>query len=156
MTKKERDLANTRRWLAKPGNKERMKAYRIAHQGTQEHRDWRGRYEAKNADKLLNQKRERYNPAAARAWHLWAKYRITVVQWLALFKMQGERCACCGAQKPGSRYGWHTDHDNTKQPLDGEPHIVRGIVCHHCNIMLGAARDNAVILMKGRWYLERR
>lgn len=74
-----------------------------------------------------------------RAYERWnwilRKYGLTREQWLELFMSQGERCACCGSQDPGTSRGWHTEHDHTTLKI-------RGITCAHCNRMLGAARDS--------------
>lgn len=32
---------------------------------------------------------------------------------------------------------------------------VRGLICHHCNILLGAARDNIATLIRAIQYLEK-
>lgn len=98
--------------------------------------------------------RARRTPDVTHADWLMRKYGITVEEWAALFKAQGQRCACCGSVEPSSRLGWHTDHDHHKKRERGQPHIVRGIVCHHCNIMLGAARDSVERLACGQRYLE--
>ena len=63
-------------------------------------------------------------------------YNLTKDQWIALFEKQGKVCACCGTSDPGSKLGWHTDHDH-------DTNTVRGILCHHCNIILGCIRDSA-------------
>lgn len=65
-----------------------------------------------------------------------SNYGLTIEQWGALFAVQGRRCACCGADKPGSKYGWSTDHDH-------ETSVVRGILCWRCNRVLGMLGDNA-------------
>lgn len=63
-----------------------------------------------------------------------------------MFAAQGCVCAICGANAPGGHGGWHTDHcHNTDR--------VRGILCHHCNLMLGNARDNNHTLAKAIDYL---
>ena len=55
------------------------------------------------------------------------------------FASQGYACAACGAEEPGTKLGWHTDHAHR-----GAQNKVRGILCHHCNIGMGMARDNPV------------
>lgn len=74
-------------------------------------------------------------------------YGLSKDQWLLLFAAQGNRCACCGSIAPRSKNGWHTDHDHVTNKL-------RGIVCHPCNVMLGAARDSVEILEAGKRYLQ--
>ncbi len=68
------------------------------------------------------------------------KYGITVDQWDQLFSEQGYVCAACGADKPGTKLNWHTDHNH----LTGK---VRGIVCHRCNIVLGLLGDSELEMM---------
>ena len=55
-------------------------------------------------------------------------------------------CQCCGADSPGSRYGWHLDHDH-------ETNTFRGIICSRCNTMLGMAKDSILRLESGIRYL---
>jgi hypothetical protein len=58
------------------------------------------------------------------------KYGITLVEWEAMFERQERTCAICRrAQTNG--HGWHTDHCH-------ETGKVRGILCHDCNVALGA------------------
>lgn len=65
------------------------------------------------------------------------KYGLTSqAQWDAIFDGQGRRCACCGTDAPGSKW-WHTDHDHVTN-------VLRGILCHSCNITLGFLGDNAI------------
>ena len=77
------------------------------------------------------------NPEKARAMYRMRNYGITQEQWDTLFTSQGNKCGNpgCGATEPGGKFHWNTDHDH----VTGE---VRGILCHHCNRLLGAARDD--------------
>jgi hypothetical protein len=78
------------------------------------------------------------------------KYKITPVEWDKLFEQQGKVCAICKDPYAGWKRGtWHTDHDH-------KTGIVRGILCHHCNHMLGAAKDNPDCLIEGAKYLRER
>lgn len=55
----------------------------------------------------------------------------------------------CGNNDPGNKYqGWHTDHIHGTK-------IVRGILCHHCNLMLGNAKDDPQRLLAGVAYLAK-
>lgn len=73
-------------------------------------------------------------------------YGMTLEDHSALFASQGSVCAICNSVEHGSR-GWHTDHCHKKN-------IVRGILCHHCNIILGNAKDNTDILASAISYLK--
>jgi hypothetical protein len=75
-------------------------------------------------------------------------YGINREEWEGIFDAQGEVCAICKNDKPGAKHGWHTDHVH-------ETKIVRGILCHQCNTMLGRANDNPENLIKGAEYLFR-
>ena len=77
------------------------------------------------------------------------KYRfgITVEHWEGLFETQGRKCAICMADNPGGKSWWHTDHCH-------KTNKVRGILCAHCNRLLGGARDNIKILESAMNYLS--
>jgi hypothetical protein len=85
--------------------------------------------------------------ASMRNHRLKSKYGITKAQWDVLFIAQGSRCAnlACRSKTPGSRQGWHTDHDHELRK--GDPKFIRGILCHPCNVALGHAKDCAQILL---------
>lgn len=74
------------------------------------------------------------------------KYDLTPEEWDQRFETQGRRCAICQSPEPGDRNGWHTDHDHVTKK-------VRGILCHHCNVLLGRARDSVEILRAAALYL---
>lgn len=75
------------------------------------------------------------------------KYGLTEQEYQQLLIDQAYRCAICLQLKEQIR-DWHVDHCH-------ESGKVRGILCHHCNLMLGNARDNILILQSGIKYLER-
>lgn len=86
--------------------------------------------------------------ASMRRHDLKRHYGMTPEQWAAMFAIQGGRCAICRASEPGNKKGqWSTDHDHTTGK-------VRGILCCHCNRMLGGAQDNPRWLRDGAAYLE--
>jgi hypothetical protein len=135
-TNKKRALTNSKRWRETNRLKQRASSRK---------------YYAKNATRLRARSRELNARPEAKAAARWCwvkrKYGLTKEQWLDIFEVQGRRCACCRSAEPSSKRGWHTDHDHKTEKL-------RGIVCHPCNVMLGAARDSIEILEAGKRYLR--
>jgi hypothetical protein len=61
---------------------------------------------------------------------------------------QGNRCAVCRTDKPGGRgETWHIDHCH-------ETNVVRGLLCHHCNLGIGYLRDSPQIMRAAIKYVE--
>lgn len=83
-----------------------------------------------------------------------SKLGISLKEFLDMVDAQGNRCAICGNRPdlshPQKRYRrLHVDHDH-------KTNTVRRLLCQHCNLMLGEARDNPAILRAGAEYLEAR
>lgn len=75
-------------------------------------------------------------------------YGITKDEYEAMLASQDGRCAICRADEPGGKGGWHVDHcHNTK--------VIRGLLCHHCNIGVGQFKDDPARLRAAADYLER-
>lgn len=75
------------------------------------------------------------------------KYGLTIETWDTKFAEQGFCCAACLADDPGCKDGWRTDHCHRTG-------LVRGILCHHCNVALGHLRDRLDRIDALRNYLE--
>lgn len=83
------------------------------------------------------------------------RYGITIAEWERRFDEQGRRCAICradnpgrkGKVQPGARNLWQTDHCH-------KTNVVRGILCVHCNRMLGGAKDDIAVLEAAMAYLS--
>jgi hypothetical protein len=105
---------------------------------------------ARNREKYVANKREirRLNPDKVRRANLKAAYGITPEEYDALFSSQGFACAVCLTQEPETKTKWHLDHCHSTGK-------VRGILCHHCNLMLGNAKDDPERLKAAVAYLER-
>jgi hypothetical protein len=73
-------------------------------------------------------------------------YGLEPGQYAAMLAAQGHRCAICGTAEPGKR-GFHVDHCH-------QTRIVRGILCHHCNLLIGHAKESEVILGSAIEYLK--
>lgn len=84
------------------------------------------------------------------------RHGLTFAQFNDLLTAQGGACWICGAVTPGGHGTWHIDHDHECCP--GDRHCcgqcVRGLLCHHCNLMLGNAHDNPEVLRRAIEYLE--
>lgn len=78
------------------------------------------------------------------------KYGISLNQYNSLLESQKGLCKICGTSDPkghGSKNGrFCVDHCH-------DTGIVRGLLCHHCNIGIGAFNDDTVKLAKAIDYL---
>lgn len=75
------------------------------------------------------------------------RYGITRDEKDVLLAKQGGRCAICGTDDPPTKSGWHVDHCHSTN-------TVRGILCQHCNNMLGMAKDRPEIFERAIAYLK--
>lgn len=69
---------------------------------------------------------------------------MTVEEFDALLLKQNNKCAICGVDHSILPRGLHIDHKGSK---------VRGLLCHQCNVLIGFAQDNPVILQAAIHYL---
>lgn len=79
-------------------------------------------------------------------------YRLTQPLWEHLWAEQGGKCAGCNGalahplKKTGERgLKPETDHLHV-EGRHCEAADVRGLLCHHCNMLLGKIRDNMDLL----------
>lgn len=94
--------------------------------------------------------KKRYNTDKRRAQHLMRTYTITPAIYEHLLLMQDGHCALCPATESGRKGDNYllVDHCHTTDQI-------RGLLCHQCNIMLGAAKDQIEILNNGATYLSK-
>jgi hypothetical protein len=87
-------------------------------------------------------KRE-YTPENKRRWQIKSRYGITCDQFDTILSAQKGKCGICSVElvKP------HIDHDH----MTG---VVRGLLCHRCNIVIGGF-DDPDFRMKATAWLER-
>jgi hypothetical protein len=93
-------------------------------------------------------KKYRQRPGVNRRQSLISKYGITPEEYDALFAAQGFACAVCLTTAPETKTKWHLDHNHSTGR-------VRGVLCHHCNLMLGNAKDTPSVLRAAAAYLEK-
>lgn len=63
-----------------------------------------------------------------------------------LLAQQDGRCQICRSDKP-TKKGWAVDHDH-------KTGIVRGVLCHSCNLGIGLLKDNTHFLQQAIDYLD--
>ena len=76
------------------------------------------------------------------------RYGITLEQYDEIVIEQAGRCAICLTAEVNGKGRFHVDHDH-------ETGLIRGLLCNHCNWMLGHARDNTEIMRSAIRYLEK-
>jgi len=85
----------------------------------------------------------RARPRRATNYQRWYRHGLSVADYRALLKKQHHCCAVCG-KKPRKLV---VDHNHTTDKI-------RGLLCLHCNSLLGFARDNKLILKAAIRYLS--
>lgn len=93
----------------------------------------------------------------ARAYHqrpevkerrLQRTYGLTTEAFESMLIGQGSACAICNSSDWGPK-GPVIDHDH-------ESGVIRGIICHRCNIGIGMFDDNPKLLQNATMYLEKK
>jgi hypothetical protein len=74
-------------------------------------------------------------------------YGINELEYLKMLLKQQHRCAICKTLDKGKYDRFHIDHCHSTK-------IVRGLLCHHCNLMLGNAKDSVTTLNNAIAYLK--
>jgi hypothetical protein len=83
------------------------------------------------------------------------KFGLTQETYDVLLRSQGGVCAICRTAKPGGRGRWHIDHDHACCPTGRAcEECRRGLLCSHCNLLLGHAADEPVTLDAAAAYLR--
>jgi hypothetical protein len=72
------------------------------------------------------------------------RYGITLEKYQSILDMQGGVCAICGKAKEEIL---HVDHDHATGK-------VRGLLCGHCNHVLGFGKDDMTLFEKAIKYLK--
>ena len=74
-------------------------------------------------------------------------YKITPEHLKLMYKEQGDSCKICNTHKDDLKNGLFIDHCH--KTLE-----VRGLLCQHCNSMLGFCKDDPERLEKAKQYLK--
>lgn len=83
------------------------------------------------------------NPDVFRGYELKKNYGMSLAEYNDLVEKQDGACGICG-DIPTKLV---VDHDHATDK-------VRGLLCNHCNLMLGHAKDNVSRLLEAGIYLE--
>lgn len=76
-----------------------------------------------------------------------ARYGLTQAAYDVILSAQNGRCAICYTETPGGRgETWHIDHCH-------ETGMVRGLLCHQCNVGIGHMRDDPNLMVRAATYL---
>lgn len=77
------------------------------------------------------------------------RYGVSPEKLATMMQEQKGLCPGClrNLERLGTKKGWHVDHDHSTG-------TVRGLLCAHCNLSVGQARDNATVLRRLAQYLD--
>ena len=79
--------------------------------------------------------------------HLKALYGITYIEYNKMFTEQNGCCAICGIHQSKLKKRLFVDHNHSTGKI-------RKLLCHHCNAMLGMAKENTTTLLNAIDYLN--
>lgn len=82
------------------------------------------------------------------AANLRTRYGITLQIYDVLLAAQGGRCAICRRKRRPNEARFYVDHNH-------ETKRIRGILCHNCNVLLGHANENILILRNAIEYVNK-
>lgn len=106
------------------------------------HKNYRREHYKLNREKYRKQTQSRDRP-----YH---RHRLSLEEYVALLEAQGNKCSICFEPNPT-----HIDHDHSCCPGHYScGKCVRGVLCGHCNRMLGCAKDDVAVLAEGIRYLN--
>lgn len=88
---------------------------------------------------------------------LWAKYHLTLMDYDLMLSAQLDRCKLCLVHQDDEERLFVVDHDHACCPGSrscGE--CIRALLCHRCNLTLGALDDDSELLRRMADYVEGR
>lgn len=95
----------------------------------------------------LQKQKYKENPEVKKNFHLKYLYGISLDIYKDKLEEQGNVCAICKSPTSNGRgVYFHVDHNH-------ETNQIRGLLCHHCNFMIGYSRENIEVLEAAVEYL---
>ena len=95
-----------------------------------------------------------YDRQRARNWYRLNRHRyygLSIERYESILEDQKNKCAICGTGLVATDNKLavaHIDHDHATKEI-------RGLLCRHCNLLLGHAKDSVEILKRAVVYLEK-
>jgi hypothetical protein len=99
-----------------------------------------------NDTNARNRRRRQENPDRFRSYDLKKTVGITLDQKNQQFEKQGRKCGICKTTIPNTKKTWFADHDH-------QSGVFRGVLCGHCNSILGYSNDSPSVLIAAALYL---
>jgi len=108
------------------------------------HNAWR----LQNLDKMAKDRKDRYkaDPERYKDYTRKKNYGLLPGEYAQMLANQKGGCAICSVENPGGRGGFHVDHCH-------ETGVIRGLLCHSCNVALGHFGHNPNLLRCALDYL---
>jgi hypothetical protein len=112
----------------------------------------RNRYKMNTEKKLANNKKwsdtnTNKVKEGHRKYYIEKTYKITIKEYDILLLKQNNCCAICGRHKSKFVKPLYVDHDH-------KTNIIRGLLCHKCNVGLGSFNDSTQLLNRASIYLN--
>jgi len=128
------------------------KKFNKSRHGKELRKDWNEKNQEKIAQYRELYKNDPEKKVRSKQYHreYWLKenFNMTLEEYGNLLQRQNGRCAICGTDKPYLK-------GNKNFPVDHDPKtgMVRGLLCHNCNVGLGNFRHDLSLLQKAIDYL---
>ena len=142
---------NKERILARDKEQKRLKFEALSEEEKKECLRKRCEMQTKSYHKHKHENKEFKRDRAFKA-QLKYSYNITLDQYYELLEKQQNKCAICGCKEYEKRWissklPFAIDHNH-------ETNEVRGLLCDNCNVMIGHAHENTIILENAIKYLN--
>lgn len=108
------------------------------------HKEWATKFPEKAA--ALQKRWRDTNPERSADHSRKKNYGIELGTYSRMLAEQGGRCAICSTTDPRGKGVFHVDHCH-------DTGVVRGLLCHNCNVGLGNFKHNIDFLKKAELYL---
>ena len=138
-----------RKWLRETNPEYRARSIEHgkewARKNRERHRANNKRWRQENQE-YLREYRRKNRHQQRKSW-IKLNYGLSWNEYEAMFDAQDGKCAICGSPNPGRGAHWFdVDHDHRSGR-------VRGLLCHSCNVGLGAFKDDLEIVRRAVQYM---